>query len=463
MIEIAMEHWTPASWRNKPAKHVPTDYPDLAELSRVEQVLRGMPPLVFAGEARRLKTLLADVADGRAFLLQGGDCAESFKEFHADNIRDTFRLILQMAVVLTFAGGKPVVKVGRMAGQFAKPRSSPVESQGETTLPSYRGDIINGMEFEPQARTPDPNRLVQAYAQSAATLNLLRAFATGGYADLHNIHRWTLGFVAGSPQGARYEALSARISESLTFMEAIGVTPESHPGLHQVEFFTSHEGLLLGLEEAMTRVDSTSGEWYDTSAHLLWIGERTRELDGAHVEFFRGIRNPIGVKCGPTMEGDDLLRLIDALNPKDEPGRLTLYGRFGSDKIADRLPRLLRATKADGRKVVWAIDPMHGNTLTAANGYKTRPFDRILAEVKSFVEICKAEGVHPGGVHLEMTGQNVTECLGGARALTEGDLADRYHTHCDPRLNGEQALELAFLVAEKLKEEASAAPQRAVG
>ena len=455
------EHWTPASWRSKPAKHMPTDYPDLAALTKVEQTLRGMPPLVFAGEARRLKSLLADVSEDRAFLLQGGDCAESFKEFHADNIRDTFRLILQMAVVLTFAGGKPVVKVGRMAGQFAKPRSAATETQGEVTLPSYRGDIINGMEFTAEARTPDPQRLLQAYSQSAATLNLLRAFAGGGYADLHNIHRWTLGFVAGSPQGARYAELSEKISESLTFMEAIGVTPQSHPSLHQVEFFTSHEAPLLGVEEAMTRVDSTSGEWYDTSAHLVWIGERTRELDGAHVEYFRGIRNPIGVKCGPTMEGDDVLRLLDVLNPKNEAGRITLYGRFGCDKIEDRLPRLLRATRAAGRSVVWAIDPMHGNTLTANNGYKTRPFDRILSEVKSFVEICKAEGVHPGGVHLEMTGQNVTECLGGARALSEGDLADRYHTHCDPRLNGEQALELAFLVAEKLKEDRVEATRRA--
>ena len=457
------EHWTPASWRSKPAKHMPTDYPDQAALAKAEQTLRGMPPLVFAGEARRLKSLLGEVSEGRAFLLQGGDCAESFKEFHADNIRDTFRLILQMAVVLTFAGGKPVVKVGRMAGQFAKPRSSAVEAQGDVTLPSYRGDIINGMEFAEDARTPDPARLVQAYSQSASTLNLLRAFAGGGYADLHNIHRWTLGFVAGSPQGARYRELAEKISESLAFMQAIGVTPQSHPSLHQVEFFTSHEALLLGFEEAMTRVDSTSGEWYDTSAHLVWIGERTRDLGGAHVEYFRGIRNPIGMKCGPTMEGDDLLRLADVLNPKNEPGRLTLYGRFGHDKIADRLPRLLRATKAAGRSVVWAIDPMHGNTLTAANGYKTRPFDRILSEVKSFVEICEAEGVHPGGVHLEMTGQNVTECLGGARALTEGDLADRYHTHCDPRLNGEQALELAFLVAEKLKEERLGATARAAG
>ncbi|MDP3745758.1 MAG: 3-deoxy-7-phosphoheptulonate synthase class II [Phenylobacterium sp.] len=455
------EHWTPASWRKKPAKHLPTDYPDQAALAGVEQTLRGMPPLVFAGEARRLKSLLGDVAAGKAFLLQGGDCAESFKEFHADNIRDTFRLILQMAVVLTFAGGKPVVKVGRMAGQFAKPRSAATETIEGVELPSYRGDIINGMDFDAASRVPDPQRLLQAYGQSASTLNLLRAFAGGGYADLYNIHRWTLGFVADSPQGAKYRELSEKISEALTFMAAIGVTPESQPDLHRVEFFTSHEALLLGFEEAMTRVDSTSGEWYDTSAHLVWIGERTRDLDGAHVEYFRGIRNPIGVKCGPTMEPDDLLRLMETLNPRDEPGRLTLYGRFGADKIAARLPRLLDATKRSGRTVVWAIDPMHGNTLTATNGYKTRPFDRILSEVKSFVEIAKAEGVHPGGVHLEMTGQNVTECLGGARALTEGDLADRYHTHCDPRLNGEQALELAFLVAEKLKEERIEAALRA--
>jgi 3-deoxy-7-phosphoheptulonate synthase len=453
--------WIPASWRSKPAQHIPSDYPDPAAVAGVEQTLRGMPPLVFAGEARRLTSLLGDVADGKAFLLQGGDCAESFKEFSADNIRDTFRLLLQMAVVLTFAGGKPVVKVGRMAGQFAKPRSSPVERIGDVELPSYRGDNINGMEFTPQSRTPDPERLVRAYSQSAATLNLLRAFAGGGYADLHNIHRWTLGFVEGSPQGARYRELSEKIGEALTFMAAIGVTPESHPEMHSVEFFTAHEGLLLGFEEAMTRVDSTSGDWYDTSAHLLWIGERTRQLDGAHVEFFRGIKNPVGLKCGPTMEPEDLLRLCDALNPKNQAGRLTLYGRFGHDKIAARLPALMRATKQAGRNVVWAIDPMHGNTLTANNGYKTRPFDRILSEVKSFVEIAKAEGVHPGGVHLEMTGQNVTECLGGARALTEGDLADRYHTHCDPRLNGEQALELAFLVAEKLRDDRVDLAQRA--
>jgi 3-deoxy-7-phosphoheptulonate synthase len=455
------DHWTPASWRSKPGKHMPEDYPDAAAVARVERELRALPPLVFAGEARRLRTLLAEVAEGRAFLLQGGDCAESFKEFAADNIRDTFRLILQMAVVLTFAGGKPVVKVGRMAGQFAKPRSSATETQNGVTLPSYRGDNINGMEFTPEARMPDPERLLKAYSQSAATLNLLRAFAGGGYADLYNIHRWTLGFVADSPQGARYRELSEKIGEALTFMAAIGVNPETHSDLHRVEFFTAHEALLLGAEEAMTRVDSTSGEWYDTSAHLLWIGERTRQLDGAHVEFFRGVRNPIGVKVGPTLEADELLRLTEVLNPKNEAGRLTLYGRFGHDKIDGRLPALLKATKAAGRNVVWAIDPMHGNTLTAANGYKTRPFDRILSEVKSFVEICKTEGVHPGGVHLEMTGQNVTECLGGARALTEGDLADRYHTHCDPRLNGEQALELAFLVAEKLKEDRVDMHQRA--
>ena len=445
------DRWTPQSWRNRPAKHIPADYPDPAALTGVEDELRRMPPLVFAGEARQLKSLLGNVAGGNAFLLQGGDCAESFKEFHADNIRDTFRLLLQMAVVLTFAGGKPVVKVGRIAGQFAKPRSEPIETIDGVTLPSYRGDNINGMGFTAEERIPDPNRLLRAYGQSSSTLNLLRAFAGGGYADLYNIHRWTLGFVEGSPQGARYRELSDKISESLTFMAAIGVTPETHPEMHRVEFFTSHEALLLGFEEAMTRIDSTSGDWYDTSAHMLWIGERTRQLDGAHIEFLRGVKNPVGLKCGPTMEPDELLRLIDVLNPANEPGRLTLIGRFGVEKIADRLPRLMAATKKAGRSVVWATDPMHGNTLKAGNGYKTRPFDRILTEVKSFVEVAESEGVHPGGVHLEMTGQNVTECLGGARAVAEGDLGDRYHTHCDPRLNGEQALELAFLVAEKLK------------
>ncbi|WP_043605845.1 class II 3-deoxy-7-phosphoheptulonate synthase [Novosphingobium sp. Rr 2-17] len=447
-----MQHWTPASWRAKPARHVPSDYPDPTALLAAERQLQDLPPLVFAGEARRLRSLLGDVANGRAFLLQGGDCAESFDDLRADTIRDTFRLILQMAIVLTFAGGKPVVKVGRMAGQFAKPRSSSVESQHGVTLPSYRGDIINGPEFDAQARDPDPKRLLQAYSQSAVTLNLLRSFATGGYADLHNLHRWTLGFVSSSPQGAVYDALAQRIGEAIVFMEAIGASPQNSPQLRQVEFFTSHEGLLLGFEEALTRVDSTSGKWYDTSAHLLWIGERTRNLDGAHIEFFRGIQNPIGVKCGPAMTHDELIRLIEVLDPDNEPGRLTIYGRFGSDKIDHQLPSLLRAVRSAGRHVAWACDPMHGNTLTATNGYKTRPFARILSEVSSFIQICKAEGVHPGGLHLEMTGQNVTECLGGARALAEEDLADRYHTHCDPRLNGEQALELAFLVADELKE-----------
>ncbi|MDB5441542.1 MAG: phospho-2-dehydro-3-deoxyheptonate aldolase [Caulobacteraceae bacterium] len=452
------ERWTPSSWRSKPAKHIPSDYPAPEAVTEVEAQLRRLPPLVFAGEARALKSRLADVAAGKAFLLQGGDCAESFKEFSADNIRDTFRLILQMAVVLTFAGGKPVVKVGRIAGQFAKPRSEPIETIDGVTLPSYRGDNINGMAFTPEERVPDPQRLLRAYNQSASTLNLLRAFAGGGYADLRNIHRWTLGFVADSPQAERYAQLADKIGESLDFMAAIGVTPEAYPDLfHRVEFFTSHEALLLGFEEAMTRIDSTTGDSYDTSAHLLWIGERTRQLDGAHIEFLRGVNNPIGLKVGPTLEADELLRLIDALNPQNEAGRLTLYGRFGADKIAARLPHLMAATKRAGAQVVWATDPMHGNTLKAATGYKTRPFDRVLAEVKGFIEVANAEGVHPGGVHLEMTGQNVTECIGGARSLSETDLADRYHTHCDPRLNGEQALELAFLVAEKLKSDRVAA------
>ena len=446
-----MNRWTPDSWRTKPVVQMPTDYPDARALTAVEDELRAMPPLVFAGEARKLTSRLAQVEAGDAFLLQGGDCAESFKEFSTDNIRDTFRLILQMAVVLTFAGRKPVVKVGRIAGQFAKPRSSSIEQIGDVALPSYRGDIINGMGFTAEERVPDPQRLLKAYHQSAATLNLIRAFAGGGYADLYNIHRWTLGFAADNAYGARYRDLADKIGEALAFMEAVGVTPETHPDLSRVEVFTSHEALLLNVESALTRLDGATGEWFDTSAHMLWIGERTRQLDGAHVEFMRGIRNPIGLKCGPTMEPDDLLPLIDALNPDNTPGRLTLIGRFGSDKVHDRLPRLMRAAKAHGKRVIWSIDPMHGNTLKAGNGYKTRPFERILGEVKGFIEVAEAEGVHPGGVHLEMTGQNVTECLGGAQAVTEDDLSSRYHTHCDPRLNADQALELAFLVAERLK------------
>ncbi len=453
--------WSPQDWRSMPALHIPDDYPDTQALKAVESELSHLPPLVFAGEARRLTSALGKVAEGNGFLLQGGDCAESFKEFSADNIRDSFRLILQMAVILTFAGGKPVVKVGRIAGQFGKPRSSAIETIDGVTLPSYRGDNINGMEFTSEARIPDPQRLIKAYHQSSATLNLLRAFAGGGYADLYNIHKWTLGFVSGSPQGERYRALADKISETLSFMSAIGITPDRQPEIRQVDFFTSHEALLLNDEQAMTRVDSTSGDWYDTSAHMLWIGERTRQLDGAHVNYMKGIKNPIGVKAGPTIEPDDLLRLIDTLNPEAIPGRLTIIGRFGSDKVGERLPRLMAATKKHGSPVIWSIDPMHGNVVKANNGYKTRPFDRILSEVRAFVDIAASEGVHPGGMHLEMTGQNVTECTGGAFALSEEDLRDRYHTHCDPRLNADQALELSFLVAERLHSLKTAASKAA--
>ena len=456
-------NWTPASWRTRPAKHIPEDYPDAAHLARVEEQLAGYPPLVFAGEARRLKKRLAEVADGKAFLLQGGDCAESFREFHPDNIRDTFRVMLQMAVVLTFAGMKPVVKVGRIAGQFGKPRSSPVETQGDVTLPSYRGDNINGMDFTPEARTPDPERLLKAYAQSASTLNLLRAFSQGGYADLSNVHRWMMGFVERSPQGERYKELADRITESIGFMEACGVTSERVPEMAQVEFYTSHEALLLGYEEALTRIDSTSGDWYDTSAHMLWIGHRTRQLDHAHVEFVKGINNPVGIKCGPGLETDELVRLIETINPADEPGRIVLIARFGADGVAEGLPPLVRAVRESGRTVVWSCDPMHGNIQKAGNGYKTRPVDRILSEVRQFVEIVSGEGAYPGGVHFEMTGQDVTECLGGAQEITEAELSSRYHTHCDPRLNGEQALELAFLLAERLQGTNAGESRKVVG
>ena len=446
------QSWSPASWRALPIRQVP-DYPDPAALAAVETKLKTHPPLVFAGEARSLMAGLGQVAEGKAFLLQGGDCAESFAEFHPDNIRDTFRVLLQMAVVLTYAAAMPVVKVGRIAGQFAKPRSEPMERQGDVELPSYRGDIVNGPAFDLESRTPDPNRLLQAYAQSAATLNLLRAFASGGYADLHNVHRWTLGFIAGNAAGERYKVLAERIGETLEFMEACGITPASVPQLRTTEFYTSHEALLLGYEQALTRVDSTTGDWYDTSAHMVWIGDRTRQLDGAHVEFCRGIKNPIGLKCGPSLEEDDLLRLVSALNPENVPGRLTLICRFGADKVAEKLPRLIRAVKREGAKVVWSSDPMHGNTIKSQSGFKTRPFDRILKEVKTFFDAHRAEGTHAGGVHFEMTGQNVTECLGGAQAISDGDLSSRYHTHCDPRLNASQALELAFLMAEGLRSE----------
>ncbi|MGE3146677.1 MAG: class II 3-deoxy-7-phosphoheptulonate synthase [Pseudorhodoplanes sp.] len=446
------ERWTPESWRKKPIAQMP-DYPDKQALSAVEKQLASFPPLVFAGEARNLKKALARVAKGEAFLLQGGDCAESFAEHGPNNIRDFFRVFLQMAVVLTYSGGSPVVKIGRIAGQFAKPRSSPTEKRDGKELPSYRGDIVNDIAFTEDARRPDPRRQIEAYRQSAATLNLLRAFAHGGYANLATVHQWMLGFVKDSPQSRRYMELADRISEALDFMRACGLDLESHPELRSTDLYTSHEALLLGFEEAMTRVDSTSGDWYCTSGHMVWIGDRTRQPDHGHVEFCRGIKNPIGLKCGPSLKADELLRLTDVLNPDNEPGRLTLIGRYGSEKVGEFLPALVRATRREGRSIVWSCDPMHGNTITSANGYKTRPFERILSEVRDFFAIHNAENSYAGGVHLEMTGQNVTECTGGARAISDADLNDRYHTFCDPRLNAEQSIELAFLLAELLKKE----------
>ncbi len=456
---MAAERWTPNSWRAKPIQQAPA-YPDPAALADAEKTLAGFPPLVFAGEARKLKRALGEVATGQSFLLQGGDCAESFAEHSADNIRDFFRVFLQMAVVLTFAGASPVVKVGRIAGQFAKPRSAPTEKRGDVELPSYKGDIINDINFPPEARTPDPRRLLEGYRQSAATLNLLRAFATGGYANLENAHRWMLGFVKDSPQSHRYQELADRITETLAFMRAIGLDAEKHQELRATDFYTSHEALLLGFEESLTRVDSTTGDYYATSGHMIWIGDRTRQPDHAHVEYCRGVKNPIGLKCGPSLKPDDLLRLIDLLNPDDEAGRLTLICRFGSDKVVDHLPSLIRAVKRAGRTVVWSCDPMHGNTISAG-GYKTRPFERVMSEIRTFFAVHQAEGTYAGGVHLEMTGKNVTECTGGARAITEGDLSDRYHTFCDPRLNAEQSIEVAFLVAELLKAERSSLPAQA--
>lgn len=444
--------WTPDSWRAKPARHMPADYPDPAALAAVEAELSGYPPLVFAGEARTLQAELARVSEGGAFLLQGGDCAESFKEFHPNNIRDTFRVLLQMSVALTFGAAMPIVKIGRIAGQFAKPRSAATETIGAVTLPSYRGDNINGMEFLAAARAPDPQRLLKSYGQSAATLNLIRAFASGGYADLHNVHRWNLEFVADNPQAERYRALADRISEALKFMEACGITAKEVRAVREVDFYTSHEALLLGFEQAMTRIDSTTGRWYDTSAHMVWIGDRTRQLDGAHVEFCRGVENPLGVKCGPSLQPDELLRLLDVLNPANAPGRIVLIARFGAQGINQGLPPLVRKVRAEGRSVVWSSDPMHGNTIKAEGGLKTRRLDDVRSEIDSFFEICRAEGAYPGGVHLEMTGQNVTECLGGLQEISESDLSSRYHTHCDPRLNATQALELAFLLSDELKE-----------
>lgn len=450
-LQQAQIPWTPNAWRERPAAQLPA-YDDAAALAEVEERLAGSLPLVFTGEIRTLRQQLAEVAAGRAFLLQGGDCAESFADFHERPITDTFRVLLQMAVILTFAAACPVVKVGRMAGQFAKPRSAPNETRDGLTLPSYRGDIVNDRDFTAEARRPDPRRQLRAYAQSAATLNLLRALAQGGFADLHRVQQWNLDFLRANPQGARYRDLASRISETLDFMRACGLDAAAAPQVRQVQFYTSHEALLLGYEQALTRRDSVAGEWYGGSAHFLWIGERTRQLDGAHVEFLRGVVNPIGLKLGPTADPDTLLRLLDALNPDNQPGRLTLISRMGADRIETALPPLIRAAQREGRQVVWSCDPMHGNTIESRTGYKTRPFSRILDEVRRFFAIHHVEGSYPGGMHFELTGQEVTECLGGAQAITEQELADRYQTQCDPRLNASQSLELAFLIAEMLKE-----------
>ena len=444
--------WTPDSWRSFPARQMP-DYPDAHRLRGVESQLSTYPPLVFAGEVRELRASLAEAAAGRAFVLQGGDCAESFAEFHPDNIRDTFRVLLQMAVVLTFGAACPVVKIGRLAGQFAKPRSAPVETCEGVELPSYRGDIVNGVEFDAGARTPDPERMLRAYLQSASTLNLLRALAQGGYADLHRVHRWSLGFVTETPQAERYAALADRIQEALDFMEACGVTAATTPALHQTAFYTSHEALLLGYEQALARADSTSGSWYGTSAHLLWIGDRTRQPDGAHVEFLRGVGNPVGMKVGPSITVDSLLRLIERLNPANVPGRLMLISRMGANSVREALAPLVRAVAREGRTVVWSCDPMHGNTIKAGSGYKTRVLEQIVDEVQGFFEVHRAEGTHAGGIHVEMTGQDVTECVGGVQEISEEGLSGRYHTHCDPRLNASQSIELAFRIAQMLRAE----------
>ncbi len=443
-----MSDWQKTDWRSKPRVQMP-DYTDPEALSAVEAQLSKYPPLVFAGEVRRMKAELGAAARGDAFLLQGGDCAESFAEFSADNIRDTFKVMLQMAMVLTYGAKVPVVKVGRMAGQFAKPRSAATETVGGVELPSYRGDIINGFDFTEAARVPDPARMLQGYTQAAATLNLLRAFSTGGFADIHRVHAWTLGFT-DREESERYREMANRISDTLDFMTAAGMTAETNHELATVDFYTSHEALLLEYEEALCRVDSTSGKWVAGTGHMIWIGDRTRQPDGAHVEFARGVQNPVGLKCGPSMTEDDLKLLLRKLNPANEPGRLTLIARFGAGTVGDHLPRLIRVVREEGAEVLWSCDPMHGNTIKSATGYKTRPFESVLREVQEFFAVHKAEGSIPGGVHFEMTGKDVTECTGGVRAVTEEDLSDRYHTACDPRLNASQALELAFLVAEEL-------------
>ena len=441
--------WNIDSWRNFPVKHQPT-YGDTNVLKNTEERLKSLPPLVFAGEARTLKEKLASVSEGKAFLLQGGDCAESFAEFNADNLRDTFRLILQMAAVLTYGASLPIVKVGRLAGQFAKPRSEATENRDGIALPSYLGDIINGIEFTKEQRAPDPERMIKAYSQAASALNLLRAFSTGGYADLHEVHRWNLDFLEGSAQDNKYRIIADRIGECLDFMKACGINKNTAGLISTVDFFTSHEALLLSYEESLTRVDSLTGKYYDCSSHMLWIGERTRSLDEAHIEFMRGIGNPIGVKIGPTTSTDDIINVINKLNPENEAGKLTLISRMGKDKIGNILPNLVRKVDSEGMKVVWSCDPMHGNTFKAQTGYKTRAFDNIMSEVEQFFQIHRSEGTYAGGIHLEMTGQDVTECVGGAQEIKEENLGDRYHTHCDPRLNASQGLELAFRLSEEL-------------
>ena len=443
-----MTEWQKTTWRNKPRVQMP-DYLDTDALHAVEAQLAKYPPLVFAGEARKLKKALGAASRGEAFLLQGGDCAESFEQFSANGIRDTFKVMLQMAMVLTFGAKVPVVKVGRMAGQFAKPRSAPTEVVDGKELPSYRGDIINELAFTSEARIPDPRKMLQAYTQAAATLNLLRAFSTGGYADVHQVHSWTLGFTEGE-KAAKYRDMANRISDTLDFMTAAGLDSGSNHNLQTVDFYTSHESLLLEYEEALTRLDSTSGKWLAGSGHMIWIGDRTRQPDGAHVEFARGVLNPVGLKTGPTTTAEDLKVLMNKLNPENEPGKLTLIARFGAGKVAENLPRLIKAVQEEGANVTWVCDPMHGNTIKSSTGYKTRPFDAVLREVRDFFAVHKAEGTIPGGVHFEMTGDDVTECTGGVRAVTDEDLSDRYHTACDPRLNASQSLELAFLVAEEL-------------
>lgn len=445
-----MSQWSIDSWRNKPILQQP-NYKDQALLKDVEQKLASYPPLVFAEETRQLFSQLADVSQGKGFLLQGGDCAESFDEFNAPKIRDTFKVILQMAIVMTFAGRCPVTKVARMAGQYAKPRSADTEIINGIELPSYRGDIINSIDATKEAREPNPTRILDAYHRSAATLNLLRAFAQGGLADLHQVNRWNMAFLENNPLKDRYQDIAKRIEDTLAFMDVIGVNSRNTASLHETNLFTSHEALLLNYEQALTRIDTLTGKPYNCSAHMLWIGERTRQLDHAHVEFFSGINNPIGVKIGPTMQEDQLIQLIDALNPNNTPGRLTLITRMGADKLADNLPKLLRRVKQEGRHVVWSSDPMHGNTFKASSGYKTRNFDAILKEIKQFFAAHESEGTHAGGIHLEMTGQHVTECTGGAYEISDDDLAQAYQTQCDPRLNADQVLEMAFLVADHLK------------